>query len=184
MTIEHSGRRDESWFDDPFREYHAVVLAYARRRADDVVAEVFGTAWRSRSRVPDEPLPWLLRAAGNHTLHAKRSYSRRIRLQVRAVAGSEPTPDHADAVAGRQDAHVLVTQAIAELGSYDQEILRLMAWEQLTIDQVASVLGCSSGAARVRLHRARRRFEGALTKAQKPVAHPDRSQLTVEETRP
>jgi len=41
------------------------VRSYAARRAgldaaDDVVAEVFLTAWRRIDDLPDDPLPWLL----------------------------------------------------------------------------------------------------------------------------
>jgi RNA polymerase sigma-70 factor (ECF subfamily) len=41
------------------------------------------------------------------------------------------------------------------LGADDQELLRLSAWDQLDHDEIALVLGISSGAARVRPHRAR-----------------------------
>ena len=36
------------------------------------------------------------------------------------------------------------------------------AWEGLTADDLAVALGCSVNAARIRLHRARRRFAEAL----------------------
>src|ERR687898_3426352 len=46
----------------------------------------------------------------------------------------------------------------------DQEILRLVAWDGLAPAQAGMVLGCSPGAARVRLHRARRRLAQELAK--------------------
>lgn len=54
-------------------------------------------------------------------------------------------------------------RALARLGEDDAEILRLWAWEQLEPAEIASVLGISAAASRVRLHRARRRLEAALT---------------------
>jgi DNA-directed RNA polymerase specialized sigma24 family protein len=46
----------------------------------------------------------------------------------------------------------------------DQEVLRLVAWDDLTPDQASRVLGCSPGAFRVRLHRARQRLADELAK--------------------
>jgi hypothetical protein len=40
----------------------------------------------------------------------------------------------------------------------DQEVLRLAAWEQVTMAEGAAVLGCSASAFRMRLHRARARL--------------------------
>ncbi len=61
--------------------HHLAVLKYARRRvpdvADEVVAEVFATAWRQRSTVPDPPLPWLYATARHEVLHQRRSHARR-----------------------------------------------------------------------------------------------------------
>jgi RNA polymerase sigma-70 factor, ECF subfamily len=55
-----------------------------------------------------------------------------------------------------------VLAALATLRPDDQEALRLTEWEQLDIAAAAQVMGCSAATFRVRLHRARRRFAGAL----------------------
>ncbi len=166
MTRERTGRADDTaWFESLYRAYHGAVLAYARRRVDDpddVVSEVFATAWRRRARVPDPPLAWLIRTASYYTLHAQRSNSRRARLSARAAALSEATPDHAEAVASRHDAARVITDALDTLTPGDQELLRLTAWEALAPDQLADVLECSIATVRVRLHRARRRLAKAL----------------------
>ena len=62
--------------------------------------------------------------------------------------------DHPESVAALAD----LTAALAQLSDVDQEILRLIGWEQLTLGEAATVLGCSHTAAKVRLHRARRRL--------------------------
>ena len=46
----------------------------------------------------------------------------------------------------------------------DQELLRLLAWEQLTQAEAATVLGTSPNAIAIRLNRARRRFSGELSR--------------------
>ena len=53
-------------------------------------------------------------------------------------------------------------RASRRLGDADREILTLAGWEGLDGGQIAVVLGCSRNAARIRLHRARRRFAAAL----------------------
>jgi RNA polymerase sigma-70 factor (ECF subfamily) len=76
--------------------------------------------------------------------------------------------DHADAVAGQVDDGRRVQRALAVLTSRDAEILRLSAWEDLRVDEIAFVLGCTSAAAKVRRHRARRRFAAALQDHSQP----------------
>jgi RNA polymerase sigma-70 factor (ECF subfamily) len=65
-------------------------------------------------------------------------------------------------VAQRLDDKARVAKAMAALTPQDAEILRLASWEQLDTDEIAYVLGCSRTAAKVRLHRARRRIAARL----------------------
>lgn len=157
---------DEPWFTAMVAVTLPRVTAYVRRRArdpDDVVAEVFATAWRHRHDLPDPALPWLLRVASHQVLHADRSEMRRRRLGER-VAGTGPAvePDHATGTVARLDAVARVDAALERLSPLDREVLRLSAWEELTPTDLAVVLACSTTAAKVRLHRARRRFAAAL----------------------
>lgn len=55
-----------------------------------------------------------------------------------------------------------IATALAGLGAADQELLRLVAWEGLSRGELATALGCSPAAVRVRLHRARTRLRRAL----------------------
>jgi predicted DNA-binding protein (UPF0251 family) len=52
--------------------------------------------------------------------------------------------------------------ALATLSERDREALMLVAWDGLAHDVAASVMGCSTGAFTVRIHRARRKLERAL----------------------
>jgi RNA polymerase sigma-70 factor (ECF subfamily) len=54
--------------------------------------------------------------------------------------------------------------ALASLSPADQEILRLVAWEELGNQQIATVLGITPNAVAIRLHRARTRFADALAR--------------------
>lgn len=53
-------------------------------------------------------------------------------------------------------------KALASLNEQDREVLILVAWQGLGAREAAQVVGCSTAALRVRLHRARKRFEQAL----------------------
>lgn len=163
--------RDESWFTDTYVRHAPAIRAYAARRVpqelDDVVAEVFTTAWRLRGSVPGDPGEarlWLYAVARHTVLHAHRSALRRARLAARAglTAVEDGAEVWSDQVADRLDAQALVRQALGRLSETDAEILRLWAWEGLEPKEIAVVLECSPVAARVRWHRARRRLAAVL----------------------
>lgn len=169
FSARSSPARDERWFEELFRRHHPAVHAYIVRRVtgdgEDLVAEVFTIAWRKREQVPDSPLPWLYSVAAREVLHAHRSASRRESLVLRFAAGEDVTaPDPSEDMAARVSAQGPVTRALSRLAASDAEILRLWAWEQLEPTEIAAVLGVSSVAARVRLHRARKRLEAVLTR--------------------
>lgn len=156
-----AGDRNDEWLHRLFVTHHLAVLAYARRRvpdvADEVVAEVFATAWRQRSIVPDPPLPWLYATARHEVLHQQRSHARRQRLLDRLADQPAQEAESGTDIDGRIDASRQVRRMLARLPERDAEVLRLWAWEGLDGAQLAAVLGCSPAAARVRLHRAKRR---------------------------
>lgn len=158
---------DQDSFGELVREHQARVRNYVARRVppndvDDVVAEVFGTAWRHRDRLPEQVDLWLLRTAWNAILHQYRRALRQTRLTAR-LASLRPDTSTAGLEQGHDpDAAEAIRSALATLSASDQELLRLTYWEQLSSDEVAYVVGCSVPAARVRLHRARRRLQAAL----------------------
>ncbi len=158
-----------------FHATYPKVVAYARRRtdataADDVVAETFLVAWRRRAELAtmENPLPWLYAVAGNQLRNQHRSANRRLRL-VSKVAGEAATgPMTADASApggSPPDSDPAVEQvrsALATLTFDDQEVLRLVTWEELTYQETADVLGCSLDAVAQRIRRARQRLAAAV----------------------
>lgn len=143
-----------------FRAHRPDLLRYAIRRvgadlADDVVADVYLVAWRRRTSLPADGVRlWLFGVAANVVANHLRAEGRRLRLRSRLYA-SRPVPA-ADAAGER------VREALARLRPVEQEVLRLTEWDGLTADEAAVVLGCSPGALRVRLHRARRRLAEEL----------------------
>jgi RNA polymerase sigma-70 factor (ECF subfamily) len=149
------------------------VLAFAVRRASDAqdaadaAAEVFLVAWRRLDDVPSEQGErlWLYGVARHVLANQQRSERRRVRLAERLrqelPAALPSTPPAAPETAA-------IRAALGQLGSDDQEVLRLAGWEALTPRAIATVLGISPVAARSRLHRARRRLRAALKCAPEP----------------
>ncbi len=149
-------------FTELFGIYYGPVLAYVRRRvgadlAQDVVAETFLATWRNIDDLPPQPLPWLYRTAHFAVANQRRALARRGRLDDRArllLAGSDITHDHSDLVAADME----LAAAFRTLSESDKEVLRLAAWEGLTVAAIGTVMGCSAVAAKARLHRARQRL--------------------------
>ena len=175
---------DEQRFRHLFATTYRPLTAYARRRlgdpghADDVVAEVYTTAWRRRHDLdPDAPpLPWLYGIAANLVRNHRRSQGRQLRLIDKL--GAQPDAGSAADLPGPADdpRSVEVRRALATLSDDDQEVLRLTVWEGLTQAEVGSVLGCTANAVALRLRRARQRLADALTAADStppPATAPD-----------
>lgn len=147
------------------------VLAYARRRtdsatADDVLSEVFVVAWRRLEQIPPDPAPWLLACARHVLAHADRGEHRRAALIERLAATAPRTEvcsELSDGVLGG---------ALASLAERDREVLLLVAWEGLSTEQAATVLGCSRRTFSMRLHRARKRLSAALAVIDRPEPQP------------
>ena len=152
--------RLDAWF----RAYGDRVLAYLlhrtdRQTAEDVLQEVFVTAFRRAAEVPEPPIGWLLGTARRMLANSSRGERRRDRLAARVGAGPVVS------AASDDDAGDVVAAALAELSARDREVLTLSAWYELTAEEAAQALGCSPAAYAVRLHRARHRLADRLRAA-------------------
>jgi RNA polymerase sigma-70 factor, ECF subfamily len=155
----------EERFASMFRRHYGHVTAYARRRVpedvvEDVVAEVFLTAWRHLDRLPDLPLPWLYGVARHAVSNQRRGDLRLFRLRSRLWglgAGRGSGADQGDQTERVVETDRVLT-AMTQLTPRDREVLRLIAWEDLSIHDAAIVMGVSETAMKVRVHRARRRL--------------------------
>jgi len=157
----------ETRFTELYRRHHAAVWTYALRRLPagtdpaDATAEVFAVAWRRLDGVPSEPetVLWLYATARRVVANHARAAGRRHRLAGRLAGlrdSREPAtdpqpPEHADVLA-----------ALDRLKPADREAIRLAVWEDLPVQDIARVLGCSANAASLRLGRARRRLGAEL----------------------
>lgn len=156
-------RRD---FEEVFNACYEPVYRYAARRVapdavHDVVSDTFLVAWRRWEELRGEPLPWLLGIARRAAATQRRGSARRGALYDRLRAQDAPAQTGAEVSV--PDSQLAL--ALATLSERDREALTLVAWDGLDQRSAARVMGCTSGALRVRVHRARRRLARALDSA-------------------
>ncbi|MDL4815601.1 RNA polymerase sigma factor [Actinomadura sp. OS1-43] len=138
--------------------------------AEDVMAETFLVAFRSRHRYdPGRPdaRPWLYGIATNLIARHRAAEVRNYRLLERTAPGAAaPSGDDlGERVADRvtaQSLHGPLAGALAALPARVRNVLLLVAWADLSYEEVAEALDVPVGTVRSRLHRARRRLRDAL----------------------
>jgi len=148
-----------------YENHYRTVYRYCRRRApqdvvEDLVAEVFLTAWRKIAHAPDgdDAVWWLYRIAYLVlTNHWRRSGRQQRLLEKLGSIGVEPTPSVPDQLVVREEVRE-VLEAARRLRRQDLELLRLSLWDDVSIRDMATILGINESTAKQRLHRARKRL--------------------------
>jgi RNA polymerase sigma factor (sigma-70 family) len=160
---------DADAFGELFDSYAKAVYNHAFRLigdwsvAEDVMAQTFLEAWRSRERIAADGgslRPWLLGIATN----LARGHRRASRRQAAALSrlGAPPdSPDFSDDVTGRlddADRIAALHRSLSCLRPDELEVLALCAWSGLSYAEAAEALGVPVGTVRSRLSRARARL--------------------------
>jgi RNA polymerase sigma-70 factor (ECF subfamily) len=167
-----ASRTDPGAFRVLYERWAERLMAYCYRRtldaevAADLVAETFAIAYLKRDRFRD------VGAAGGAWLYgiAKRElgrYRRRRRVELQAVRrlGIVVPPMDDDSVARIEELADLagyrrgLEAALDRLSGKEREAVHLRVIEDRPYREVAAALGCSEGAARVRVHRALGKLE-------------------------
>jgi RNA polymerase sigma-70 factor, ECF subfamily len=129
-----------------------------------IVSEAFLVAWKqwpNRPERQDELRPWLYGIARNIMRSSSRHEKVRLRLEGPSSAMQEPSNEGFDQV----ENDLAMRTALTALSLDDREVILLVAWEDLDTAGLAIALGISKTAARVRLHRARKRLASEFAKA-------------------
>lgn len=157
---------DAGAFGELFERHCDLVYNFAFRRtgswdaAEEAVATAFLEAWRQRDRIDlfqGSMRPWLLGVTNNIVRRGWRTRDRANRAWGR-LAVVEHAPDHSPRVVAQIDDHrrlLAVLRRVEELPEAQRDVLLLWAWEQLSYDEIAAVLGVPTGTVRSRLNRAR-----------------------------
>ncbi len=142
-----------TYFADVFR--FALWLSRNRSEAEDMTSETFVRAWAQRRRLRTETLKGYLLAIVRSIFLAQRSRANG-REQLPAEL-PDRTPDPHRQAAARITLE-RVWRLMARLSEQDRTALILRSDQSLPYAEIARVLGISEGAARVKVHRARRRL--------------------------
>lgn len=151
-----------------FDEHYEAIARYCHRRlptsdANDATANVFVVAWRKINQMPDgeEALPWLYAVARNEVSTTRRSMRRLSALKTKLGGQARHPEAGPEAVIVRNDELRQLLAALDRLSAQDREILRLRAYEHLTMPEISVVLGIGVDAAKKRSTRAINRLRKA-----------------------
>ncbi len=164
---------DPEEFAHVYDRHAAAIHRYLLRRlgaevAEDLTADTFTAAFRSRSRFDATQatgaLPWLYGIASNLGARHRRREVRGLRALART--GIDPVAhswvEEADQRILARASNRPLAQALAELSAGDRDVLLLVAWADLTYAEVAQALRLPLGTVRSRLNRARRKVREAM----------------------
>jgi RNA polymerase sigma-70 factor (ECF subfamily) len=165
-------RADPELFAAIFDRHAAEIHRYAARRLDqqsaaDVVSEVFLAAFRNRERYDParaDARPWLYGITTKVVSQQLRSDGRRSRLSA-AIPATPPAEFPVDEISDRIAAAQLrprLLAVLAGLSPADRELVLLVAWADLTYEQVAEAMDLPIGTVRSRLHRVRAKVRGLM----------------------
>jgi RNA polymerase sigma-70 factor (ECF subfamily) len=151
-------------FDDFYarghRRYAAMAFALTGSVADsdDLVQEAFSTAYRRWSEVSrlDNPSAWVRKVIVNKAM----SRGRRLRRELFAVTRLRNRPPSESPSVDAADAELW--KFVGELPRQQAAAIALHYIEDLPIDEIAAILGCSAGAVKTHLSRGRHTLAAKL----------------------
>lgn len=167
-----ASRDDPNAFAVLYDRYAGQLYRYAYRRlgpgfAEDAVADTFAAAFARRTcfdAVRGPVRPWLFGILARELAGHHRREEARLKAMAR-MSGEAPTDEVADRVSADVTAQAMrgpLAAALAALPERDRSVLLLVAWGDLSYDEVAEALRIPIGTVRSRLNRARRKVRTAL----------------------
>lgn len=157
-------RSAEGVFEDAVAPLVPLLLRYFARRvlpvedAADCTSETLIALWKHRTRLPaaeSERRAWAYGVARKVLSNHRRGRARRdlAHEALRAAVAVPTSPISDDAF--------LAAEALKLLPERDQELIRLVVWEELSIAEAGRVVGVGPATARSRYSRALTRLRGA-----------------------
>ena len=154
-------------FETLYRRYAADVFRFAlylsgrRDQAEDITAETFVRAWTSSEPIRSSTVKAYLITIARNLYRMDQRRHQRQEPMTDDIADSTPGPETSTAV--RRNLERL-RAALQQLPEADRSVLIMRAYDELSYEDIAVAMGMSSGAARVKAHRARARHAELLSK--------------------
>jgi RNA polymerase sigma-70 factor (ECF subfamily) len=148
-------------FDDLYEDYAADVYRFAywlcgdRAKAEDITSETFLRAWAHNTRIQTETLKaYLFTIARNVFLHGQRKDKRQVALYD-VIPDSAPSPEQA--VESRLEIEH-IARVLRRFPECDRSAFIMRVQHELPYNEIARVLEITPAAARVKVHRMRKRL--------------------------
>jgi RNA polymerase sigma-70 factor (sigma-E family) len=135
-------------------------------RAEDLAQEAFLELLRHWGRVSryDRPGAWVRRVAIRKAVQVTRREARRPWFERRAAGTAALFALDAPAPTASNDD---VWEAVRSLPAQQRAVIALFYYEDLTVEDVAGVLGCSASTVKVHLHRARETLRTRVSRTER-----------------
>ncbi len=152
----------------------ALAITRDERAAEDILQECFLRMYTYAASIdPKRPLrPWLYRVTVNLAYDHVNAARRRVHplddvLEwLNTLTSAFPAPDRR---VEETELLYLVRDVIAELPAAHRAVIVLFYLENLSIEEIATIMELPAGTVKSRLHYARERLREMLTQRQRPV---------------
>lgn len=159
-----------------FERHHGPLFGYVskltgdRTAAEDITQIVFQRMLKYRHTYRDQGsfTAWMYHLARRCTCdHFRKASPAPVAVDPSELESHADESRGADESAASKDDHALLHRALSRLDSGDREVLLLSRLQELSFAEIAGILECSVGAARVRAHRALRSLRDQYHRLQK-----------------
>jgi RNA polymerase sigma factor (sigma-70 family) len=159
-----------------FERHHGPLYGYLakltgnRTAAEDITQIVFQRMLKYRHTYRDQGsfTAWMYHLARRcATDHFRKTSSAPVAVDPSQLEEHPDESCRADESAASRDDHALLHRALGRLDRDEREVLLLSRLQELSFAEVAAILECSVGAARVRAHRALRALRDHYFQLQK-----------------
>ncbi len=144
----------------------ATAVTGDRQTGEDIAAETMSRAYRRWSRIGsyDKPGAWTRRVAVNLLHSRRRALSSEVRARLRIGDRDTSTTDPVDQIAGAEN----FQQLLAPLAPRQRTAAALHYLDDLSVAEIADVMGCADGTVKSHLHAARAAMADALEGNEEP----------------
>jgi len=184
MLVSLAKRGDYASFEKLFMRHRMLVYRFSyqmvrsRDDAEDMVQEVFVRAYQNIDRYRDEAkfTTWLLRIAANLGADKARMHTRRTHLEKQEAQGALTWMTIGDTEDPVENLHqdqrkIALRKALDALPQHHRMAIVLRDLEEREYTDIASILNCTVGGAKLRVLRARRALRDRLA----PLLNEDES---------